>query len=270
MSLLSIRGEVRSLSSYRASRAGVWLWLQVVEERERWPLWLPVGFGAGIFLYFLATIEPPPWLGGTLLLLAVVGATFARIGGGRRPVLFFAAICVGIVSAGFSVAQLRSARVAAPILERTLDFVEVTGRIVRVQPLSGGARLILADVETDEILPGGNPARVRIRVGGKGATDFSVGDRIKALARLLPPPGPVVPGGFDFQRSAWFSRIGAVGFSFGLPERTASAEQAGPVARASAVFAAWRAKIFDRVTARLVGAAGGVAAALMTGQRSAY
>ncbi|MEI9929419.1 MAG: hypothetical protein WDM89_02315 [Rhizomicrobium sp.] len=30
----------------------------LLSERERWPLWLPVGFGAGIGLYFWLPVEP--------------------------------------------------------------------------------------------------------------------------------------------------------------------------------------------------------------------
>ncbi|MEI6985988.1 MAG: hypothetical protein WCK65_07665, partial [Rhodospirillaceae bacterium] len=36
-------------------------------ERERWGLWLPVGFGSGIALYFSLASEPPLWLGCAVL-----------------------------------------------------------------------------------------------------------------------------------------------------------------------------------------------------------
>jgi hypothetical protein len=31
-------------------------------ERERWPLWTPVGLGAGITLYFALPLEPSLWM----------------------------------------------------------------------------------------------------------------------------------------------------------------------------------------------------------------
>jgi hypothetical protein len=47
----------------------VWLWAQLLEERERWFLWLPVALGFGIALYFSLPSEPPVWAGSVALLL---------------------------------------------------------------------------------------------------------------------------------------------------------------------------------------------------------
>ncbi|MFQ5955059.1 MAG: hypothetical protein ACE5JZ_08365, partial [Kiloniellales bacterium] len=44
-------------------------------ERERWALWLPVGVGAGVVVYFSLAWEPPWWLG-----LAVLAAVLAVAG----------------------------------------------------------------------------------------------------------------------------------------------------------------------------------------------
>ena len=41
---------------------------RLLDERERWMLWLPVGIGLGIGLYFSLAEEPPVWLGPALLL----------------------------------------------------------------------------------------------------------------------------------------------------------------------------------------------------------
>ena len=40
---------------------GFWAWLtrQLLEERERWILWLPVGLGVGVVCYFVLPVEPP-------------------------------------------------------------------------------------------------------------------------------------------------------------------------------------------------------------------
>ncbi len=56
---------------------------RLLEERERWFLWLPVGVGLGIALYFGLPREPPVWLGPALLVplaLASVG-----LSSGPRP-----------------------------------------------------------------------------------------------------------------------------------------------------------------------------------------
>ena len=49
-----------------------WLVANLLAERERWLLWLPVGLGAGIAGYFALPLEPPLWLGATGLLLATL------------------------------------------------------------------------------------------------------------------------------------------------------------------------------------------------------
>ncbi len=55
-------------------------------------------------------------------------------------------------------------------------------------------------------------ARVTIRAGADG---IRVGDAIAVLARLRPPSGPVMPGGYDFGRADYYAGIGAVGFAYG-------------------------------------------------------
>src|SRR5258708_31437799 len=42
-------------------------------ERDRWALWLPIGLGCGIGVYFRLTVEPPLWLG--------IAAVVALLGG---------------------------------------------------------------------------------------------------------------------------------------------------------------------------------------------
>ena len=50
-----------------AGLAASCLWTALLDrllaERERWGLWLPVGFAGGIGLYFELDTEPWPWLG---------------------------------------------------------------------------------------------------------------------------------------------------------------------------------------------------------------
>ncbi len=46
-----------------AGEAGRRLAAALLAERERWPLWFPVGLGVGVGLYFLLRAEPSWWLG---------------------------------------------------------------------------------------------------------------------------------------------------------------------------------------------------------------
>jgi len=235
----------------------------LVAERLRWALWLPVALGTGISLYFALRAEPPPWAGAVALAVAVAGGVAAR----RRPALVVLAVALGALALGFATAQFRAARVAAPVIEKRWGPAGLEGRVVSAEVLPNARRAVLDQVVIAGIPAERTPARVRVRIAGAGEGRMLVpGDRVKARAVLLPPPAPSAPGGFDFQRLAWFQRLGAVGFTLGAPEVLPSeGRRAGFALR----LAGLRQRIDERVRAAVEGPAGAVAAALMTGRRGA-
>ena len=84
-----------------------WLAARLLEERERWLLWLPVGLGAGIGVYFALPSEPPLWLGPTLLLPVLLAGGWPR--GAPAPGLWRPALLLALAAAacGLAVATLR-------------------------------------------------------------------------------------------------------------------------------------------------------------------
>ena len=82
---------------------------------------------------------------------------------------------------------------------------------------------------------------------------------------LSPPSGPVEPGGFDFQRHAWFQRLGAVGYTR-VPIVALNAPQGW---RGGLGVFSVRMAASARVQQVLEGDIGGFAAAVTTGDRSA-
>ena len=249
-----------------------WLLAQLVDERERWLLWLSAGLGVGIAGYFALRLEPPPWTGpgglAAAAALAIAGLTRARR---WRPALLVLAIGLGALATGFTAAQLRSAAVAAPVLQERLTAT-LTARVVSVQPRVDGDRLVLTAARVTGLDPAATPARLRLSVRDADGASARVrpGDWVRLRATLLPPPGPAAPGAFDFQRRAWFQRLGAVGFSRGKPVVVAPPDGAtAPLFAAAPVLVDIRQRIFFRVTDRLDGASGAIAAALMMGERGA-
>lgn len=81
-------------------------------------------------------------------------------------------------------------------------------------------------------------------------------------ASLRPPPGPAVPGGYDFSRQMRFEGIGGSGFAYAPPEVL---ESRGRTFKTR--IEALRERVADRVVERLPGPTGAMAAALMTGKR---
>src|SRR5437879_13345819 len=77
-----------------------------------------------------------------------------------------------------------------------------------------------------------------------------------------------MPGAYDFQRRAYFDRLGAVGFAVSPVERRVAPEGEGPATWRIAV-ASLRSAMTERILAALPGRTGGVAAAIITGQTHA-
>ena len=110
--------------------------------------------------------------------------------------------------------------------------------------------------------------RVRVRTHGARTRDLAPGDAVRLKATLSPPPGPSLPGDYDFARAAWFQGLGAVGYATAAPARI----DAKPPSRRcrcalSAAVARVRQAIGRRVVEALPGQTGAIANALITGER---
>ena len=80
-------------------------------------------------------------------------------------------------------------------------------------------RIVLDRLSRDAEWTGALPHRVRATVAERYALP-PLGAQIAFRARLMPVPGPVVPGGYDPRRAAYFDGIGGSGFLFGwVPAR---------------------------------------------------
>jgi competence protein ComEC len=112
------------------------------------------------------------------------------------------------------------------------------------------------------------PRRVRISI--RSATAILVpGQWIHVTAVLMPPPGPAAPGGYDFGRAAYYDGIGAVGYAYGKAKSIAALRPPDWRERISGAIETLRWNITARIRAVLPGSTGGIAAALITGDRGA-
>ena len=241
-------------------------------ERDRWALWIPVGFAAGVGFYFELEREPAAWLGAVVLGLAVAVGVLGR----RRPGLLLAGLALAVVAAGFAAAQFRTASVAAPVLDKRIGPVAVSGRVVAVERRAAGWRLTLEAPEIGFLEPERTPARVRIVVRHESGGDFEPGRWVRLRAVLRPPPEPVAPGAYDFARRAYFQGLGGVGFAYGKVRAVARPPGSPEDERTTAIplisrtwWTRLRLVTSERILAALPGESGAVAAALMTGARGA-
>lgn len=241
-----------------AARFLSWLKVQIDTERHGWVPWLAVALGVGVASYFSLRFEPPSWLGGVM-----VGGAGLLVWQARRRIPTLMAASAGLALAvGFGAAQWRAIDVAAPVLERQISAVMVEGKVAKADPVAGGFRLTVENPVIERLKAADTPALVRIRVRGDQEPP-DVGSIIRIRASLLPPPGPSAPGAFDFQRQAWFARLGAVGFAMGKAQVLEPREPG----LGRQFVGELRQGVFRRVTAVLDGDTGAVSAALLMGQR---
>ena len=240
-------------------RAAVERWLEA--ERDQLPLWLPVALGAGVTAWFVLPTRVE-WLAAIALALAVACIGVAAWRGGRAGIAVGTggvAVALGVVLAWGSAERAR-----APVLARAL-VATVEGRVERAQELPA-RELTRVTLRVAKITPARGPAvtpapdRIRLNVAAAdvpgGITEGAV---IRLRARLMPSPTPAVPGAYDFSRVAWFAGLGATGRAFApVTIVTSGASEAG-----------LRARLSRLIEARVAGSAGGIAAALATGDMGA-
>lgn len=225
-------------------------------ERQQQALWLPIAMGCGILFYFNLREEPDPrliWLAPPLIAAAFI---LAR----RLPLLGWLCGLVAAFSLGFAVVLWQAGRAPPPISPPTRALL-VEGIVQNVEALPQGMRVTLAEARLGPDQPVLERS-LRLRLRRDDAAQPAPGDRLRVRALIRPPSAPAYPGAWDFQRAAYFSGQGGVGFAIGAAEVTPGAGEAPPLSGLRQILEA-------RVMAVLPGAAGAISAALLTGSQSA-
>ena len=226
-------------------------WLD--RERDQLPLWFPVGIGFGVaFWQFFGSSA---WAGlamscASLLFFGILAPRYSRL----RQLAQMAAVAILL---GFLLIAFRSTTVAQPVLGK-IWIGEFYGRIEAVENISARNvyRLQLATGSSSDL-----PPFVRVNLSPEQyQDDFQPGAIIRLRARLLPPDGPTLPGGYDFARRAWFQQIGATGTALGDVGLFQKAES-------GAWFATQRAALTEHILASMPQGSGAIGAALVTGDQ---
>ena len=241
------------MQGWRALREG----LITPPQPSRLVLWAPVAFGAGAVAYIGAAVEPADWLVPLLWTMTVVSLAAAILLRGR-PWALYALVLLALAAAGFAHSETRARGLAPPPIPVSERAVTVEGWIEAVQRSGARERFIIRV----SALQGADepPRRVRIRAD-RGA--LAPGDGVRLRAVLSVPPGPAAPGGYDPARAAWFDAIALTGFAVTRPE--AITVDGDGLARA---YARWRWSMAQRFARGAGERTGGVAAALLTGERA--
>jgi competence protein ComEC len=233
-------------------------------EKERWVLWLPVGFGLGVASYFMLPSEPELWpLLLASLLVAALTTTIWRWGGlaAKPGPITLMSILALLMLLGLCTATWRTLDVDAPTIERRGAY-QIEGEVQLVEARVRGDRLVLGGLTIEDLPKEATPAKIRFsrRVA---EPPLVPGDRIQVRAMLMPPSPPSEPYGFDFSRKAFFEQLGAVGYSLG---EASIIDHADDWTMGQAI-ATLRQHLAERISAAIPDAEGAVATALLTGLR---
>lgn len=222
--------------------------------------WVPVCLATGIGAFFLLPEDPTGLQLVTCGVVAVVAVLMAALVREGFAPAFFAVtfVCLGVILAAF-----RTYSVAEPVLKFRY-YGAVEGTIVGMdRSASDKLRLTLSDVVMERMGSDRTPKLLRVSLHGEqGYFTPRAGLRVIMTAHVSPPSGPTEPGGFDFQRHAWFRGIGGVGYTR-VPVLAIAPPDPGP-----SLFGI-RMSLSDGIRAHLGGEVGGFAAAVSTGDRSA-
>lgn len=250
--------------------AGWWHWfignirigLSKEAAERRLFLWLPVFFGAGVLLYFYADREPLVWAPLVASGACLTVAIYCRKSSYSTTAFFLFAL--GFVFLGILSGCLKTARVDAPVQNRWA-IAKVTAYVEAIDLRQRGARLLLRPSAIAGLRAKQIPSRIRVTM--RWVPGFKAGATLSAKMRLLPPPRPSEPGGYDFAREAYFKSIGAVGNLVSRPVLVKSSIAAPAIAQFNAWIDRGRNWLTDRIIAVIGGSNGAVAAALVTGKR---
>jgi competence protein ComEC len=229
-------------------------------------LWMPITLGIGIGLFFMEKNEPSVaflWCGALFIVIGWCVCT--RLTPRTLPFL----VALMMISSGYLLAGMRAHMVASPVLTYRY-YGPIEGRVIKIdRSASDAQRLTLDRVILNNMSPERTPSRVRISLHSAQITGIAPytpapGHHIMLTGHISPPPGPSEPGGFDFQRMAWFDKLGGVGYS-----RTPIL-QAGPSFEGVLLsIHTLRQTLSHALQSRMPGQVGAFAAAILTGDRSA-
>jgi competence protein ComEC len=237
-------------------------------QADRWPLLFPLAMMAGAGVFMAAPQDPPVWLG-----LALCGAGAGAVWGLTRPspqsgrlrqagaVLAGLVVCFGL---GLAAGQWRVFSVSAPRLPALLDETLVTGVVEEAIQGPTRPRIVVRVTAVEGVAT--PPKRVSLSTLPGAA--FPPGRAVQCRARLEPPDGPQAPHLFDAARRAYFTQVGASGFTLGRCWPIAAPEGLGDFAQFELRLAAWRRALSEAVYAMAPHDGGAIAVAMITGDRS--
>ncbi len=234
-------------------------------------------FGWGIVLFHTL---PAPWQGGDRLFGVVLGGAVVTLCCwvavhffDQRPVVAAAMLLLGSGLGGVTVAGGQYVLHDPPQLTQGIT-TNLTGTIVAIDGKEDARRRLWVRLADPVGAANGLPAGSVVRISTKNTTyRHEIGGGISAKVRLYPPPARLLAGTTDFAPMARVRNVSASGYVI-TPLPHYSDGSAGQTRAQTTKDPSWRLglarlriDLADRIVAALPGREGGIAAALLVGDR---
>ncbi len=245
--------------------------------------WLAVVFASGILCWF-ALKTPWQWVSaiGLALLLALLALAIWRDVETRDRLRRAVIACSLLFAMAIAVVWVRSEMVGAepidrPVVERVQGYVlerqdQPADDRIRLtmavrDPDTAQSRKIRVNVPLEEVDRITSELEARNRAdaakdAGLGDSALGEGAVLQMRVRLMPPASPMLPGGYDFARAAWFKGLSGTGSLIGQIEVVEPS-------KAQTGLATVQRALSSHVRSRMEGSAGTIAAAFASGDRGA-
>jgi competence protein ComEC len=221
--------------------------------------WLAVALAAGIAAWLVLGSAVQWVLALALSLGLALGAMALWRGREDRGRLLTACVALGLTFAlGLGAIWARSELVGVPGIARPTSGTFEARVLERIeQPAEGRTRLVLATRDP------ASGAAIRVRVNVPLEDDdpaFRTGAVLRLQARLMPPQPPMLPGSYNFARTAWFEGLAATGSVQG-GVTLLQPSQGVPLLEST------QSRLSAHVRSQLGGTPGAIAAAFASGDR---
>lgn len=242
-------GNQRILTVFEKLRTSFFL------EYEQYILMVPILLACGIGLYFSGNNGFSVINAGILSSFFLISAMLIRK---KLPFIQYILLAMFFIISGYVIAGYRIYSVATVMLNEEVRPTNISATVERVHLYEDGKiRLTLKDAE----IRGAQPLNlINVRVNKFSEMPY-VGDKVRIRAGLMPPPGPSMPGDYDYGRQVWFQGLSAVGYA--VSELEIIDKNQG----FNRYYSNLRQRMTERIKTHLSGEAGTLAAALITGVR---
>ena len=234
---------------------------EFIKEQPRWFLWIPVLFGLGIVGYFQLSTEISIWWTLGVIESLIILAFFCK----HQIKILYGIMIISLIILGFTNIQLQSTYLSKKKIKTESQISYVSGMIEKIDyNYRGFQRLILMNAKNFE--QDKQFGRVKISTRQK-TSDLKVGQCVEMAAKIMPAGKPVIIGGYQFDRKAYFEKIDANGYALSWVYEIDCDNKVGLKEKFNFFIDNLRSQINGRIHQILPASEAGITSAIVAGEQ---